>query len=231
MSVVDPVLSFISLSDIDQQLLRLQLNLQHVSEQKNNVVAVQHRESGRLIEAKNHTQKLLREIHQLELEDEALAQSIRAKQAVLAACSNIKEYSSLEKELMGLEERYVQLEQQTLKALYDHESAEKECVRLGQEITVELNTIGMQLTQLTEQETNLTQQITGLTAERQSLLKSLPEEWLKDYQTVRERYPNPVVKIERSSCSGCFNALTESFLTTIKRKRLMRCPDCHRFLY
>ena len=89
-------------------------------------------------------------------------------------------------------------------------------------------------TQLTEKKNaikELKKDLEQLYQQRTAKEKLVPEEWIAKYNLMRTQTDNPIVRVEYGSCSGCFAELPPQALLDLKRKKLLQCTSCYRFIY
>ena len=61
--------------------------------------------------------------------------------------------------------------------------------------------------------------------------EGIPEEWIEKYERMRNSVPDPVASIEDQVCKACFYTATNQEIELLKRKKLLQCKGCYRFLY
>ncbi len=68
---------------------------------------------------------------------------------------------------------------------------------------------------------------------RKDLVKKIKPEDLEEYERIRQFHSNPVVKVDRNSCSGCFSAVPPQKIVEIRNNldTIFFCESCGRMLY
>lgn len=167
-----------------------------------------------------------KELHMRELND----REHELKRRLTAITSN-REYESLQKELSTLQKEQMEFEKELLDAWKRYEDVQRSSLEKKEytsEKNEKLNAIivaKMQKIQELEEKQKV------LEAERESKTHDIAPEMLEKYSLMRQQISNPVVPLDRGSCTGCFSTIPEQEKMSIERGALKQCRMCFRFLY
>lgn len=211
------------MQDLNSSLLSLSLS----AENKSKDIALLTKKTDDSVKNLHELKKHL--IH-TEKDLSSILDLIQKKNIVLSNAINPKEYQSVEKEIALLDNKKNDLELTILDTMEKSEKNEQAHVLLTKEHTKNIELLSKEIQDIHNQIALLQQELCDYTKKRVHLIPTIPEEWSKDYEKAKERMPNAIVTISRNMCSGCFHTMTESELSLIKRKRVIRCPECYRFL-
>ncbi len=172
-----------------------------------------------------------KEVDAQELEMKALDTAEKEAQKKLDNAQTQKEYLALKKEVENLKKQQHEFEDTLIQTWNVLEHADREHQakqRVYDEKSATFNTA------IDEKVTKITQvrvQIDQMNKEREAKLVGVPAEWLEKYAMMRSRIPNPVVPVVNDSCSACFYRIPQQDLMALRRRKLLQCRDCYRFLY
>lgn len=176
-----------------------------------------------------HTAK--KEVAAAELKVKDLDTQIQTKKERIEAAASPKEYRALMAEMDVLSTRQLAQEEELLatwgryeqrKRFYEDrvQSHAQDSEQIQASLLEQQNILQTRKEELRERETLRDQYIQGV-----------PEEWLEKYAAMRARVANPIVPVEQDACSACFYGLSEQELVQLRRRALLQCKDCYRFLY
>ncbi len=231
MSEHNSLQALIDLIEFDQTIIKKESLVAHI---KQDIAHQEHARQQIILRHEQFEQKVhtaQKTVHEHELEMKALDAKEQEKKQQLENTDSQKVYESLKKEITFLK-----------KSQYDHE---KKLVQSWKELETAQKTLTEEAAQFQEKEQILTQEINAKKMEIEALKKDVeqlytvrkskeehvPAEWLAKYSIMRTQTTNPIVRVEFESCSGCFSQLTPQALVDIKKKKLIQCPSCYRFLY
>ncbi|MBX9830614.1 hypothetical protein K2X40_01535 [Candidatus Babeliales bacterium] len=182
-------------------------------------------------EKKNRFRQEQKNVDLQELQAHDLKIKEEAKRTQLANVGSQKEYQAVRKELDRVSRDRDEQEDALLKAWHQLETAQK-----SYELE-EKNSVG-RTADLTEDiqakaaaVQTLEQQLVELHAKRETLVQTIPPEWLVRYDRMKHNVPDPIVPVIRSSCSSCFYAVLHQDLYKLKKSDILPCRSCYRFLY
>ena len=226
-----PFEQFISLVSFDQQL---RLSEQAIAKEHEQLHALQQEQEAlkaALQELKDQVHHAQKEVDAYELEAKSLDDRERQLKQKLDTLSNIKEYEPLKKELDGVQEEQRALENTLIAAWNRLETSQRTLQQKEPEIK-KTNEDARQIVQKKEQEIAALQAtLDQKKQEREAQFGTIPEEWLEKYEHMRKLVPDPVVPIAQGACSGCFFAISDQDALRLKKRALLQCKDCYRFLY
>jgi predicted nucleic acid-binding Zn-ribbon protein len=67
--------------------------------------------------------------------------------------------------------------------------------------------------------------------DRKRIESIVPQGWLEKYAIMRTKVTDPVVPVINNSCSACFYDVIGQDLQELRKKKLLQCKECYRFLY
>jgi predicted nucleic acid-binding Zn-ribbon protein len=221
----------IDLVEFDQGMVKIEHAIDKLKEE----IAVAQKEADLCNEGLDRSKKnkhdLKKEVDATELEMKTLDQDEKEKRRRLDAATNQREYESFSKEVAALQVKQNSLEEELLLKWKKYEHAEvelKERQAFCDEKLISLNTvITEKMRAMDEQQKNLKHHH----ALREEKLKNIPQELLEKYNVMYKQVSNPVVPVEKESCTACFYPLTQQNMHDLRRRKLLQCRDCFRFLY
>ncbi len=162
-------------------------------------------------------------------------QELKARQLELnerlGSVRNNKEYDATSSDIESAEQRLQDLTS-TISGL-DHKEAEilkgsQALEKRQEEITDSLE--DKKETLDTIQSSN-SDEIDDLKSQRTESLAEIPKELLGQYDFVRKRFPDAVVKARKGACAGCFKAITPQTLVELRRhEQVFTCEHCSRII-
>jgi uncharacterized protein len=178
---------------------------------------------------KQHEAK--KSVDEKELDMATLNQQLKAKKERLETAADHKAYKALVQEIEHIQAKQHAFEEELIEAWNTLESSTKELEQHTQEIErsiAELTTAIQQEQERIDQLNHKLEQHQGL---RIAKCEGVPEEWLEKYEMMRRQVSDPVVEVLNGSCSACFYAIPQQDLVRLRRKQLVQCKGCYRFLY
>ena len=183
------------------------------------------------------TQKIIKEVKQFTKDSKVTIQELKTKEEKLAKqqflVRNNKEFDAITKEIEHSKSEYTRLTdelrtvgvkeenlQRTLEQQkHDKEIADKEY----KEIEEELNVIS----------SDQNEEVKDLIKARETILKNVSKGDYAEYKRIRLFHNDPVVKIKKNSCSGCYSHVPPQKIVEIRNNldRLYTCEHCGRMLY
>lgn len=231
MSEHNSLQALIALIEFDQTIIKKESLVEHI---KQDIAHQEHARQQIILRHEQFEQKVRtaqKTVHEHELEMKTLDAKEQEKKQQLENTDSQKVYESLKKEITFLK-----------KSQYDHE---KKLVQSWKELETAQKALTEEEVQFKEKEQEFAQKINSKKTEIEVLNKDLeelytirkdkeqhvPAEWLAKYSIMRTQTTNPIVRVEFDSCSGCFAQLTSQALLDVRKKKLIQCPSCYRFLY
>ncbi|KKP29613.1 MAG: hypothetical protein UR12_C0005G0044 [candidate division TM6 bacterium GW2011_GWF2_30_66] len=223
--------ALIDLVDFDQKTIFLQNNIAKLvhgisffEKQKDTLdIAIQ--------KAKNNLHDIQKEVDLSELEIKSYDQQIKEKQAKLNLITTQKEHASYKKEIQNLQEKqhacegplvdsWNALEQAKLEYQKQLDGYESNVAQIDKEITENNKNIEQAKIELQEH-----------IDKRDEKVKFVPKDWLEKYEILGARVADPIVTVDRGSCSACYYDVTPQHMVELKNGKLVQCKGCYRFLY
>lgn len=227
----DPFQLFLKLINFDQQFIALRKELEQLkmAREKSNNKQI---ELEKTVESSHNELKAFRmQVDQKEREMQDLDTRIQDKSKKLEHVSSSKEYNSLLQEINQIKSKALPLEEQVLLAWNQLETAKRNHEQQVKNAQTEKESLEAEIKTLDEKITRLLEQLTQLEQQRSTYLVGFPDEWLEKYNAMREKVPDPVVPVYQDSCSACFTSISGRDLAALRKKVLLQCRGCYRFLY
>lgn len=226
-----PFQTFIDLVALDQDIIALQKECEHVSQLLMQTSDAKKSLYDHLALLKHQLLQAKKTVDSLELEMKSLDEQEIKKKKLLDQVSNLKEYNSVKFELDALHEDQQNKEQQVVAAWHKLESVQHEIDTYIKSLDEKAHSYDENLQTYTQQHQQCIQQVKEKKEKRPEQEKGIPSEWLEKYMIMRERVPNPVIPLEDEICTACFHNATKQDVATIQRGALVQCKGCYRLLY
>lgn len=226
-----PFDAFIRLVEFDQQMK--QLSLQINKEEK--LIADMHMQKAvlaqDLAQLKQSVHDMQKAVDAKELEMKVLDERVAGLKQKIENLSNPKEYNSLRKELDAVRAEQNSLEDALVSAWHQLEVAQRALQQKSEAITDTVTKADAEIADKQAEVSALQNSLAAKRIERVERLKVIPAEWLEKYEGMYERVDDPAVPIVDGACSGCFYPVSTQDVARLKRRALLQCTSCYRFLY
>lgn len=167
----------------------------------------------------------------IELEIKSLDDKIRKIKKQLDAIANLKEYNSIQKELLDLEKEKL-LKDDILLAYWDETAKQTEEIKdSNKRKDLELHNLQIKAYEYESRIQDLIRRIKECKDEKLAFKDHASIEYLQEYQQMLSVINNPAVPVMQKACSGCFYSLTNTHISQLNDKKIIKCNHCHRFLY
>ncbi len=226
-----PLQSLINLIEFDRDIIKKERTLEEIKKQLKDL----EERKKTLINNQENTAKNVQKAKKFVQEHEQIMKELdqkeKEKKELLESSINQKVYDSLKKEINFLKKSQYDHEKQLVKSWKELETAQK---TFDEEQTL-FNLKKKEFEQdLNNKQTEIDQLNTSLEIlykERLEKEKTVPQDWIFRYNMMRKQTDNPIVPVEYDSCGGCFAQLPPQILLSLKRKKLLQCSSCYRFIY
>lgn len=166
-----------------------------------------------------------------ELELAADVDRIKERETKLYAIKTNKEYQAVLKEIAEGKKANREREDRILKLMEAAEAAAKEITQLSSVAADKEIECQAAAKTLEEEAARLEREQAVKRAEREGIVIGLSPEVLRQYEFVRQRYPDTVAEVALGICQGCFMRLPpQQFIELQRWETLTQCPSCHRIL-
>jgi predicted nucleic acid-binding Zn-ribbon protein len=172
-----------------------------------------------------------KDVDMQELDMKTLDEKGKKIQERFALASNNKEYLALKKESEESQIEQMAAEEKLISIWTNLENAQKAIVTKEKEYQTQKDLLESQTAEKQKEIDALEAVLQAETKSRQGKESGIPEEWLEKYARMRNTVADPVAAVEDKSCKACFHAITNQEMAYLKRKRLLQCKGCYRFLY
>ncbi len=226
-----PFESFIDLVRFDQEVKAKEKQMVKERAELEQLLAQQQAFQDEVAVLKQAIRDTQKEVDAKELDMKTLDQRMKEIKQKLDETANAKEYMALKKEFETVTEKQLALEDTLVKSWQQLETAERSMEQKKSAISEQ----GQKAVQEVEQKKGAISQVetalSQLKDERAGKVQAIPAEWIEKYEVMRQRVDDPVVEVVQGSCGGCFYTITDQELLQLKRRALLQCKSCYRFLY
>jgi hypothetical protein len=184
--------------------------------------------------SQSDVQNIEKERKTLELELGNNESNISKYRSQLLQVKTNKEYSALQVEIDTLKSKNASIEERILHLMDDVEVKKGEATRINKQVTAEQEKIKVFTRDKEIEKARLEEERVRIQKEKQVLIESLPDKKIIQEYTklVQVRGGVAVVAVEQGNCTGCHVSLTPQMFAEVKmREKVIRCPNCFRFLY
>ncbi|MBT3455482.1 hypothetical protein HN446_00280 [bacterium] len=227
----DPFNSFIKLTLFDAEIVQFGKQIESLEKDlleahaKRLQLDVQHRE------AKQYLHDVQKAVDAKELKMKELDSLEKEERVRLDSVKNKREFDSIQKEIEKISSAQHEEESALMEVWNKLETAKREYKKFEDEFGGNVAKAEEQIKEMEREKKELEKELERKKKDRPELEKNVPEELLGRYAAIQRRTPNPVVPVESESCSACYFNVSKNDLILMKRKRLLQCRDCFRFLY
>ena len=227
----DPFQSFIDLIQFDQTIYSLKQQIEQAYDTLDKIT----QEKRLLDEQKAKIQQELYQTKKIvdsyELEMKTLEDQERLKKQQLDTLKNPKDYFVLMADLEAIKKKQNELEDHIIQSWHALDQKKRAVDQTDKETSEKLKHLNGSEQQQTELLVQQTEQLKRIEDSRPEKLIGIPDEWLEKYSAMRERITDPVVPVQGDSCSACFQTIILSDLQRLRKRALLQCRNCFRFLY
>jgi len=174
---------------------------------------------------------LTKKHHSLELELKTINSHESEKRLKLERIANSREFFALHQELEEIVKKKAKLETEYLNSWQEVETLEKELTELNKNLELTIATETKEIDNFKRRMKSIENQLRDFTAQRDAAIVSVDPELLGQYTSMKQSVKNPVVKVKRDSCGGCFHLLSRQDLVAMDQHKLIRCKNCFRIIY
>jgi len=226
-----PFQKFVDLIAFDQELNALEEQAFQVKKDIDELKEHKGLTADAVKKASEHLHNMRKEVDLHELEMKELDEKIAQKKEKLNQATNSRMYDSILKELSLIQQEQHDLEQVLLSAWNKVESAVADHTQAQEELKEKGDEFDGLIAKEEEKLRAIKQEIDEHHKLRAEKERDIPEEWLEKYSSMRSRVSDPVVPVQQNSCSACFYHLTQQDLISLRKRKLIQCKGCYRFLY
>ncbi|MBI5299401.1 MAG: hypothetical protein HY877_03795 [Deltaproteobacteria bacterium] len=220
------------LQEIDKRIRLVELELQTIPEQLALSGAEYFALTTALQEKDNLSNNLTEERLGLETQTKDVVLQIQDREKRLYAIKTQKEYQATLKEIAQMKKENKDREERVLSIMEQSEKISQEITQLKSEIADKEGGFRQIETELKNRQQVMMAEKEEKEKRRPVLLKELPAEIVKKYDTVRKRFGDAVAAVKKGVCYGCnMNIPPQFYNEMLKMKDLRSCPNCHRLIY
>lgn len=226
-----PLQRFINLVKFDQEIIVLERKMQD-SQKKIETAQKELQDSQEdLRRLKHHALELRKDVDAKELEMSTLDVQEKEKKKRQDQAANQREYQSLHLEIESLKKSQKLLEEHLLAAWKKLEAAETDLENKKQFFDERTNALNSIITEQMRLAEEVRAEMQDKLKQRDEMQKGIKDDLLEKYALMRSKVPNPVIPVQKESCSACFYKTSQQDLVDLKRGKILQCKDCFRFLY
>ncbi len=226
-----PFHTFLDLVSFDQETRVLEQRIEQLTQ---DAVALEqeHKDLGeKQAQVRVRLQECQRDVDSRELEMRILDEQESAKKKRLDTVASPKEYASVTSEIATIRQRKHDFEEVLLEAWKLLDAAKQADVNMRQQYEEKKSDFEKCAAQFKERTAHARGELDDRLAIRSNKQQGIPAEWLEKYAAMQMRVTNPVVPVERGMCSACFYQVTLQGMIRLRRRALIQCDECYRFLY
>lgn len=227
----DPFRSFINLIKFDQDSVTLKREIQAFQDIVDELVRTENQLTVKKDLAYKQWYTLKKEVDSYELEMKQLDEQEKQKRRQLDTLSNVKEYKPLVAEIESIKKEQHALESDLIRAWNNLEAAQRQNQEQEQLYEKESGEIAIALKEKKEKIEQLKAAQELRESERSSMLEGIPHEWLERYEVMKGQISDPVVPVDQGYCGACYNTVSAQDLQQLRKRVLLQCKNCFRFLY
>lgn len=226
-----PFKKFIDLVTFDQQIFAFQREIKQLEQELDEVKQQLELLDDEIQISKTHFLATKREVDAKELEMETFSSAEKEIRKKIDALQNPKEYSPLKKELEHIREKQHQFETVLVQAWQAMEVAERDYKARQAIYEEKAHNTQAAIDEKSKKIIEIQRRIDALAEERKTKMEGVPQEWLEKYRMMQSRISNPIVPVINDSCGACFYKILSNDLMLLRKRALVQCKDCYRFLY
>ncbi|MGA9530697.1 MAG: hypothetical protein WBQ73_02290 [Candidatus Babeliales bacterium] len=221
---------FFSLVDFDQLMKKTHVQIDKVQQEIDAIRGAHQEEVHKAELLKQHKIEAQKKMHQYELEMKTLDQQEQEKKAQLNKTQDRKEYLLFQKEIASLKQQQYDIEDILLKVWEEQEQINKEYEKALNLVKEKEKELEAKVLDKQKSKELLENKLHQFEHERLDHEKGIPEDILDKYTRMFHQVDDPVVDVSNGSCGACFYTITQQDLIQLKKRKLMQCKMCYRFL-
>lgn len=222
---------FIELITFDQSLYQIEKEVRNLQAEIELLDQNLHDLHKNLSQEKDRVGQLRKDVDLKEREMQDLDQQEKRVRERLSSVSNEREYQAIKDEINRLKKKQHDYEMILMNSWTSFESAQKEFKAHEAELEEKKQATQESLESKAARLLQAQQRLEVSRQERAVREKEIPSEWLEKYGRMRNSVTNPVVLLEKGSCSACFYKIPAQDALLVARSELIQCKGCYRFLY
>ncbi len=191
------------------------------------------RAQAKLSTAQQHLEELKKKQQSQEWEVDDLGAKIAAAKETLYSgrIKNSKELSNLQHEVVGLEARRRQLEDEALEVMEQVEEAAVNLATMESELKTAEDEWRKKQKKLSAEIARLKRELSRLKHKQQLVLAEVDPQAIQFYYQLKKQKGQPVAGVEQGMCCGCRLSLSTAELQRVRGSSLVQCSSCRRILF
>ncbi len=167
-----------------------------------------------------------KELHMKELDEQE-----REAKRRLDKAKNNREFKVLQRGVISLQQKQNVFEQELLETWKQYEEAQRIYAEKKEQTNESIKKFNALIYEKMQKIKELEDQAKNLYNDRLDKTDGISDEMLEKYSLMRKQITNPVVPVDRGSCTACFYTIPQQEIISIQRGALKQCKMCFRFLY
>ncbi len=145
---------------------------------------------------------------------------------------NNKEFDAITKEIENLQQERRKTEEQLGSSNVTEENLNRMLEQYNAQYVEAKEKLGAKERELKSLSSDQNEEMTALLKRREELFQELNGEWKERYERIKSYHNNPVVRIHKGSCSGCYYSIPPQKIVEMRKYRKIEvCENCGRLLY
>jgi predicted nucleic acid-binding Zn-ribbon protein len=142
-----------------------------------------------------------------------------------------KELMLIEKEIASLIEEQEKQDEELLQIWNTHDAFQSEYQKLLVDFDEHMNTFTQEYEEYHACAQHVRNNIEELREKRESMIPYIDQELLQSYNQMQKSVDNPVVPVDKNTCTGCHCLISSQDILHLESHKLLTCNECFRFLY
>jgi len=227
----NPFEVFIDLVNFDQKTVGFQKSIEKIKKEIDILKEQQKELESDMQNSKYALHELQKDVDMRELEMSELDLMESDKKKRLDQTSNQKEYISIKKEIENISKKRHESEDPLLDAWNKLEVSKQTFKEKESSYDKKMIDLNKKIEEKEKELSQLQIDLKGHNKQRRDKEKLVNPEWLEKYSLMHSRVSNPVVVVQQGSCSACFYKVTSQLLIELRKRKMVNCKGCYRFLY
>jgi hypothetical protein len=220
------------LQDIDLRLHEINIKLELLPERIAAHEAAYNQVKTEMDAAKHELAEAEKSRRHEELELASTTEHAKLREAKLYAIKTTKEYQAALKEIAETKKINKEREDRILGLMEQIENLGKKITQLDGELADKESAYRKEDEALKAEEAELTKSMDDIESRRPKLVSEIDVKVVRNYDYVRQRYPDALVHVEKGVCQGCsMNIPPQLYNEMLRSIEFKNCPSCRRLIY
>ncbi|MFT5233189.1 MAG: putative nucleic acid-binding Zn-ribbon protein [Candidatus Krumholzibacteriia bacterium] len=221
----------VEFADVEEQMARAEFAMERRTSRTRDLRDLQAEYEEEAAEAVKGDYSASARLKSKELAIKAAEASVTLKKDQVVGVSDGRQLKALQTEIIGLELRLVQMEDEALALLSSLEDAESRRRENAEDSETSAVRGKREVAKLDQQSERADSVLPHLESELERLLSMMPEATKRHVMRLRKNGDQSVARIESGACGGCFSQLPPQQGVDAERGRgVIKCASCARFV-